>query len=248
MLLLLSVFFAAPPPKVSPLPKEEPKLVGPVLDYLRLFSPEAVARAKHRIAELETEYGYQLVIETRKSQKDMSGHRGWFNSSEREREIIKWVRTQADDAGVKNGLYILITLQPRDVRVVGWPDDAELTFPPYLRQRVREDVRVRLRDNPDGALGAAIDRFAELLLRVKQHSNPLETVPLLAVLGSLAGGWLVLFLVCRRLVGLTGSALYPPALQGCIFGSPAGMWVNDQLFRAEIPAAPVPVSEEAKTV
>ncbi|MBY0227671.1 MAG: TPM domain-containing protein [Gemmataceae bacterium] len=215
------------------------KITGPVLDRLRLFTASAIARQAERLKALREEHeGWQLIIETTRKQADMSHLKGWFNGAERERAITAWAREKAQEAGLVKGLYVVITQEPRDVRVVAWPDNAELTFPPYMRQRLREDMRPGLKTQPsDGALGAAVDRFEELLRRVKQHGNPLETVPLLAVLGGLVGGWLVLFIVRRR---HGGPALYPPAMLGGVFGSPAGMWINDQLFDTE---APPPVQE-----
>ncbi len=239
MFLTMLVFLAGPPPSVPKVAEKPapPELSGPVRDAAELFSKGAREKAAARLAALQKEHGWELVIETAEKQVDSSHLAGVINTFERHRFIDRWAK---DRAGIvldrRKGLYVIITRHPEDVRVVGWPDETDLVFPGHKRERLRSEIRTQLRQNPDGALALGIDHWELLLDGAKLRSNPLETVPLLIVLGVHAAGWVVLSLARRQLYR-EGELppLYPPAVQGGVLGTPAGLWITDRLFDSERP-------------
>jgi hypothetical protein len=215
-------------------------LEGPVIDHVGLFSPGAVERATKRIAELRQDHGWDLVVETLEEQVDSRHLSGVFNTFERQRFIDGWARERADATlGRKKGLFVLFTRQPEDVRIVAWPDEADVVFPGYMRERMRTDLKPQMRQNPDGALDLAVAQWEGLLGRVKVRSNPLETVPLLLVLAFLSALCLVLVIARRQMYGRgERPPLYPPAVQCGVFGTPACLWISDRQLDLERPQAP----------
>jgi hypothetical protein len=231
--------------------------LGPVLDPFNLFSRAGKAEAAARIARLAAEYqGYELIVETALEPEEIERLRGFLNTVERNKAIDRWARERAVAVSILRGrfkgLFMVIGVRrgekrPRDVRVVGWPDEVEDRVPPSKRWLVQREMEGSLQSNPDRGLDRSIVKFQQVLEQVKEHYNPLPAIPMLVLLGGLTAGWVVLTVARRQLYrgGAVVPPLYPPAVQGSIFGSPAGLWINDQLFAAEaaLNPAPVPGSE-----
>jgi hypothetical protein len=192
-----------------------------------------------------------------------------INPRQRARLFRQVAEDRADDAGV-NGIYVLVTTNPRNVVLVGWPAWRELEDRPLedggglsstkREKKMRIPFAREVGGDPDGALLRLVDHFRMALKeRVSPPPSPLETVPAAIVIGVLIGAWVLLSLirraVARRQAAATGEPcrpLYHPAMLGSLFGLPAGFWIYDRLFRSERPPVakgdaepPAPLPPEA---
>jgi hypothetical protein len=230
-MVLLLFCFAAAPPVFGPLPAPSASK-GAIVDPLRLFSPETIEAAEQRILALQEEFGYELRIETTESQppaRDLTTMWYWHK---RQEQLRSWVHDQARASGMKQGLYIIISQKPLDVRVEAWPADTRDKFLMSRREEIRRGMLQSLRlAAPNRALNQGVERWAYLLETTREIPSPLKTIPLLIFMGILTAVWLGLCLIRRRLDGAT--SLYPPAVQGGIFGTPVASWIYDRLFADE---------------
>ncbi|MGL4552394.1 MAG: hypothetical protein ACRC33_14540, partial [Gemmataceae bacterium] len=203
-----------------------------IRDGAGLFSPAAVREASERIAGLKAKYGQEIHVETVPSQPSMADIEGILYKGSRDTRLRIWVRERAAASGLDKGLFVVVSKSPPDVRLAGWPTEAEERFLWSRREEVRSGMRRYLRDSPDRALSEAVDRFAALLEQTRQAPSPFATIGMLTVMGGVVGVWLVLCVVRRRVLGLT-AVMYPPPVQGGLFGTPSASWIYDRLFRGE---------------
>lgn len=222
-----------PPPMVGP-----PLLTGPIRDHIKMFSESAQAAAVKRITELEKEHGYELIVETIEEQPSTSEFSGLLYQTNRNAYLRDWAIKRARAAGIQKGVYVVISRSPRDIRVVPFPEDLGSKFTPVKLGRMRRKLQQYIASNPDRALADGLATYADLLDRARESSSPLATVPLLAIVGGQIGVWLVL-LIFRRRIAPADEALYPPAVQGSLFGTPAAGWIYDRMY---IPPSSAPAA------
>jgi hypothetical protein len=229
-----------------------------VLDNAKLFSQSAIERVGHIADALRSSWGIDLCIETAKEPPGIKpGSLKGKKKNEVGERLIRAAQDRADELGV-HGLYALVALDPPSATVVGWPADLERGWATsdHKRRQLRKALeRLRLpaelRDGSPGHDDEARQRRGEALVRAVEEyrksvgdphqPSPMGMVPALAVSGSLLAAWAFLMLARTRRWG-AGRALpiYQPAMQGSLFGVPAGYWVHDRLFYAERPAFPAP--------
>jgi hypothetical protein len=225
-MIFLLLALAAGPPTIRP-----PVLAdSPILDRLRLFTPEGIARAEHQLAVLRELHGYEMRIETLDRQPAPEGLSGFWYWHLRQAQLRMWVHDRARDSGMEKGLYVVITQRPLDVRVEAWPADTSDKFLVSRRDTIRRGMLEPLKLNyPERALAQGIERFSHLLEQTQEKPSPFNLVPYLILIAVLSGLWIGLCLLSRRLVGT--QPLYPPAVQGGILGTPAASWIYDRLFQ-----------------
>ncbi len=236
-----------------------PVLAGPpsrpaVIDKAKLFGPQAVERANQRIATIREEYHIDLYIDTLQELPDVDTAKFLsMRSRERAKVYQNVAEERADEAGV-DGIYVLVTTNPGNIVLVGWPGRRNSEDLPLEKggglSYTKRDTRMRkpfvreLGKDPDGALLRLVDHFSAVVQeRVSPPPSPLETMGAAIIVGALVAAW-VLRLLLRRAVAhrqpaATGEPcrpIYQPAMLGSLFGVPAGFWIYDRLFRCERPA------------
>ena len=224
-----------------------------VLDNAKLFSQSAIERVGHIADALRSSWGIDLCIETAKEPPGIKpGSLKGKKKNEVGQRLIRAAQDRADELGVR-GLYALVTLDPPSATVVGWPADLEREWATsdHKRRQLRkalEHLRLPagLRDGSPGHDDEALRRRGEALVRAVEEyrksvgdphqPSPMGMLPALAVAGSLLAAWAFLMLARTRRGPGRALPIYQPAMQGSLFGVPAGYWVHDRLFYAERPA------------
>jgi hypothetical protein len=249
-LLLVGPMFAASRPAVK--------------DEAKLFSAAAVEQANRRIADIKDIYQIDLFVDTLKELPDTTREQVLSMRSRDQKKLYrKTAQELAEKAGV-NGIYVLVTTEPRNVVLIGWPtEDRENARKPLeegggLSATQRDDRLLKpfmreLRNDPDAALLRLIDHFRTAVTsRVADDPSPLETMAAFFLVSILFAAWLVLSLLRRATVkrqaeemGESAGTLYPPAMLGSLFGVAAGFWVYDRLFRNERPQTAAATAETA---
>jgi hypothetical protein len=222
-----------------------------VKDEAGLFTPDAVKKAEHGIAEIRTNYHIDLSVDTVRALPP-SDHKWlyFWDRRQRNRFLENWARERARAAGV-DGVFIQICTRPRDVRVVVWPPESGQKFTEADCERVRSFLVRRLQTgSPDEALLATVAKVSDLLearaTGQDDESLSASTVVVGALVAGLFGAWGALRLVrlrLRRAAPDGGTrekaerAAERPARLAALFGTPAAFWLYDKLF-LKLPPAP----------
>lgn len=215
-----------------------------VIDDAKLFSPAAVARVEEVAKDLRENFDLDLCVMTVKEPAAEFAEK--IRATKKSRETTALLRKAAQDAAWDKkvrGVFALVTLEPKEVTVVGWPGNLENDWrvKSYKRAELAKALRSLRLDKDaqadrDRALVAAAEGYRNLL-GDPQRRSPVTTLLALAVAGSVFGFWLVVGFLRRRVAGPGGApAIYRPAMLGSMFGVPAGFWIHDRLFQAERPA------------
>ena len=231
-----------------------------VKDDARLFSPAAVEQADRRIEDVREQYGIDLYVETMEELPGADASRLLkMKSRDRSRFLRETAQQRAEAAGV-DGIYLLVTTNPSNTVLVGWPERRESEDLPLEKggglstwkreHELRRPFAKRLTSDPDGNLKALIDHFRKAVhSRETPPPSPLETVPATILVAGMVGGWILLSLLrratARRQAAVGGEQVHPlyhPGMLGSMFGVPAGFWVYDRLFRVERPPVPATVA------
>jgi hypothetical protein len=259
----------------------EPASAG-VVDEVGQFRPETAARAGELIRGLQRDYHFDVCIETiALSPADLKNIERMTFKRSRDRYFAELARERAEKAKV-NGLYVLVctNTSPPRIQVTVFPISAEALFSRYQQRQLETFLADRLQNvsqgagqntaakaavglgwqlrppsKADAALLAALDRVAIVLRERAGDPNAVQPAAVGVMLGAVAGMWLVLTLLRRRMAernpnGGLFSMAQPggrPALLAAQFGTPAGHWVYDRLFfghSANPPAMPTPVTAE----
>ena len=224
-----------------------------VNDRAGLFSADAVARARESIRQFRHDYHRDLFIETfphvpDADRKDVSSM--WTRS--RERYFTDWAKRRANAVGV-DGVYVLICKDPKHVHVLVHPDTPEQAFTDDNAKELRRRLERQLPKSADTALNDAVEYVREAVkenLAAREAaaaSIPFATVAW--ILGAVLGAWLLLSLaravLHRRAAGAAdpGHVSLTSAFFAGLFGTTAGHWVYDRLFRDHAPASPQPESD-----
>jgi hypothetical protein len=239
-----------------------------VIDKAGLFSSAAVERANSLLAEIRERYGIDLYVDTVKQIPGVDPERlRTMRSRERAALLRSIAEQRAEDARI-DGIYILVSTEPRNTLLVGWPPGREWEgtwwtprfvedgggLSNYKRENdLRRPFARKLGDNPDDALQELVDHFRVVVRsRSRDPASPLTTWPALALVGGLFGLWVLLSLLrswrARQEAAVTGvpaGPIYLPAMLGSLFGVPAAYWVYDRLFRLERPCTSPPPDESA---
>jgi hypothetical protein len=226
-------------------------------DRAGLFSADAVARAREAVRQFRKDYHRDLFIETFAhvpdgDRKDVSGLWTWS----RERYFTGWAKRRAKTVGV-DGVYVLICKQPKHVHVLVYPDTPEQAFTDDNTKELRRRLERQLPKAPDAALEDAAafvrDTVKENLAAREAAAASIRFGTVAWLLGAVLGIWLLLSLV-RAVLHWRGAAAADPAHVGLtagffagLFGTTAGHWVYDRLFRAHAPASPQPESDFLRT-
>jgi hypothetical protein len=227
-MILLLLALAAGPPTVG----QFPFLTGDrwILDPQKRFPAELVAPMEQELRRLYQKYGYEMRIETVERLPSPEGLSGFWYWHRRQEQLRSWVLDRARASGMNQGIYVVITQTPLDVRVEAWPADSNDKFYTSRRDEIRRGMLQALKvAAPERALKQGIERFEYLLQRTQEIPSPFRLLPYLLLIALLAGLWLGLLLLRRQLIGTT--PLYPPAVQGGILGTPAASWIYDRLFQ-----------------
>jgi hypothetical protein len=240
------------------LARAEPPLPG-VEDKAGLFKSETLAKAREQIQQIRETFHQDLLIETIPSLPPDNEKRVHAMTS---RELVRFfdrmAKERAAAAGV-NGVYILISDDPpklRHVQVSVWPESREQTFPARDREALRKEMAHSLGKDPDKALLHAVAQVREVL-KEHQPADPASTSVLWAVGGvilALLAAWVVLGVLRAKLAardraapvaGVAEGNRFMPGLLGGMFGSVAGLWIYDRLFRGGPREPALPPSEIA---
>ncbi len=232
-----------------------------VIDKAKLFSPQAVERANQRIATIQKDYHIGLYVDTLTELPDIDPAKfRSMGTRQRDRLYHDIAEERADAEGI-DGIYVLVTTNPGNVVLVGWPGRRDVENIPleqggglsYTKRetRMRKPFARELGKDPDGALLRLVDHFSVVVQeRISPPPSPLETLGAAIVVGVLVGAWVLLFLlrraIARRQAAASGEPcrpIYQPAMLGSLFGVPAGFWIYDRLFRGERPSAAEHVAE-----
>jgi hypothetical protein len=231
-----------------------------VKDEAKLFRPEAAARADEQAREIRRLYHRDVLVETLPAVPEAE-RRDVHNMTHAKADeyFARRARERAEALGL-SGLYVLICADPRYVQVIAYPAGQEDVFTEVRRQEVRKLLQQRLptlgsersllrrlfgpKPRPDAADEALLDVFrrARSMLRASFPEVEGKTDPAAAGDAALAGlalglvaVWLALRLVGRRFARADGPAAEPPGYRagrlGGMFGTPAGFWIYDRLFR-----------------
>jgi hypothetical protein len=227
MIVLLLALAVGPPTVRTPALAETL-----ILDRQQLFPAEVVLPAEQYLLDLRERFGYEMRIETVDRQPAPEGLSGFWYWHLRQAQLRMWVHDRARDSGMQKGLYVIISERPLDVRVEAWPADTQDKFLVSRRDEIRRGMLEALKlGAPTRALNTGVQRFGHLLERTQEKPSPFNLLPYLILIAVLAGAWVGLCLLRRRLVGT--QPLYPPAVQGGILGTPAASWIYDRLFYTE---------------
>jgi hypothetical protein len=224
-----------------------------VNDRAGFFSADAVTRARAAIRQFRRDYHRDLFIETfphvpDTDRKEVSGL--WTRG--RERYFADWATKRARAVGV-DGVYVLVCKEPKHVHVLVYPDAPEQAFTADNAKTLRKRLEKQLPRSPDDALGDAVDfvrdTVKENLAARDAASSAIGIGAVAWIVGVVLGLWLVLSLV-RTVLHWRGGSASDPGHVGLtagffagLFGTAAGHWVYDRLFRAHAPASPQPESD-----
>ncbi len=224
-----------------------------IQDHAGLFQPDAVLKARAAIQQFRHEYHRDLFIETFDHPPGAEPKRGFlaWGRSQAEPDYVQWSTTRARAIGI-DGIYVLICKKPKHVQVLLYPNTPEQAFTEDNVRELRKLLERELPQSPDAALSDAVafvhnqvkDNLAERDSAAK--SIGLQTIVL--IVAGIVGFWLFLSLV-RGVLHRAGGSGDPAhgsltsGFFGALFGTTAGHWVYDRLFRAHPPAAPQPESE-----
>ena len=221
-----------------------------VQDHAGMFSLNAVLKAREAIQQFRLDFHRDLFVETfeRVPAADQQRIRS-LNRKSLEQFFSSWATSRATTIGI-DGVYILICKEPRQVYVLIYPHTPEQPFTEDNGRDLRRLLERQLPKAPDGALADAVtlvrttvtDNLAER--QSASTSIRFETVAL--IVAGIVGFWLLLSLV-RAVLPQTGGdpthAGRTSGFFGALFGTTAGHWVYDRLFRAHPPAVQQPESD-----
>ena len=229
-----------------------------VLDHAGLFNDRTLLDADRQLLDLLRRRHFHVVVETFEAvpEKDRSRvHQ--MNQTDVLQYLREWAGQRAREEKV-DGLYILICRNPGHVGVLPWPASHDAAFSDDECEHLRKTfVDTEKRKKANAALLALVKAVGDHL----DHPVTRAEEPNLAwttVLAIVAGGvltWLILCLFRLRLNSRFGDVpderdqLFKPALYGGMFGTLAGHWVYDTLFRAfDRLSEPPPSSTETAPV
>jgi hypothetical protein len=212
-----------------------------IKDFAGLFHPETVIEAKHLIRDLRGTEGVSLVIETVPAVPEAEGKRlKHAGRKEIERFFAAWAGDRARAAQAR-GVYVLICQEPKHVQVVTGPE-AKDAFTAKNAEALR---RLLVKDldrrgaGPDQALLAAVRQVSDAVQANLTPSAPFPWMTVFWVVLGLLGFWVFL--------GLMRIKQHPPVedgrspngqvgmlsgLLGGMFGTVAGLWIYDTLFKS----------------
>jgi hypothetical protein len=230
--------------------RDSPRIA--VQDHAGMFKPDAVRNARAAIQQFRKGYHRDLFIETfdqvpAADQKRVAS--SW--SRQRERYFAEWAAARAKAIGI-DGVYVLICERPKQVYVLVYPNTAEQAFTEDNAAELRKHLERELVKSRDDALADVAtyvrNKVQENLEAQKSEASSIRYETIVAIIAAVVGFWLLLSLVRAVLQRAGGSG--DPAhgsltagFFGAMFGTAAGHWVYDRLFRAHPPAAPQAESE-----
>jgi hypothetical protein len=247
-------------------------LAGPVLgagsgihDDLKLFSPEAIAKAQHEIADLQHRARKDLYIETMARLSDARVKRFRALRSDRDRhEFFRQLGEEQARAAKVDGVYVLLCREPAGHAVIVWPASNERVFPRGEQEKLHRLLTSikRFDRNYDEVLLEAVGIVREAVmasLRAEAAPPLAESFHWTAALWAIAGLlllWGAAEAIRSRIAARQGSAGAAPAGSGIgpgvMFGATAGLWlyhwlVGDRsaVLPGRMPAAPVLPQPEA---
>jgi hypothetical protein len=223
-----------------------------VQDNASFFQLDSVLKAREAIQQFRREYHRDLFIETFEhvpSADQTRVSKMW--SRQAERYFSEWATTRAKTIGV-DGVYILICRKPQHVHVLVYPSTPEQAFSDEDARALRKRLEHDLPKSPDSALSGAVtfvrNTVKDNLAARESAASSITLQTVIAIIAGVVGFWLLLSLV-RAVLNRAGAGSdlghgsLASGFFGALFGTTAGHWVYDHLFRAHPPAAPQPESD-----
>ena len=236
-----------------------------VHDNAQLFQPQAVSRADERIEDMRKRFHKTLLLETfEEPPADRVKDINLNDSKMREELFEQWVKDRVAAEKV-DGVYVLICMEPKAVRVAVNPDDTRAVFTKENQKRLRQMVIDRIQpDNPNQAL---FWRWANSVRQKRRNDDglldvvgyvgeklrwnePVDTSRFLEGLMIIAGVlcfWTLLVMVRARLrkwtpaesgVHIEDEGGRSIAVLGGGIGAVSGQWLVNSLFRRRRRPAP----------
>jgi hypothetical protein len=217
---------------------------SPIKDHAGLFRPETIIEAKRLIRDLRRTEGVGLVIETVPAAPEADRKRlKHAGRKEVERFFAGWAgdRARLEKA---NGVYVLICEDPKHVQVVTGLEAKEAFTPKnaeVLRKLLVKELD-RRGAGPDKALLAGVGQVRDAVHTNLTPSTPFPWMTVLWVILGILGFWLFLGLVRAKLHASENQGRSPTGqvgtwsgLLGGMFGTVAGHWIYDTLFKNDQP-------------
>src|SRR5262249_20167757 len=143
-----------------------------------------------------------------------------------------------------DGVYVLICKNPEHVHVLVYPDTPEQGFTDENARVLRKRLIGQLKKAPDAALAEAVvfvrGTVEGSLSEHQSASSSIAFGTIAAIVGAVFGAWLLLSLM--RAVLFHGDAAADPGhvslsagFLAALFGTTAGHWMYDRVFRAHAP-------------
>jgi uncharacterized membrane protein YgcG len=236
-----------------------------IRDHAHLFLAENIAKATEKLARIHEVYHIEVVIETvtpKEIGEDWVKRLKGAKSPQREFQTLAHVR--AHDAGVDEGIFVLILvsdlprLKPGSAEVIVRSQAVEESFSTRDRGKVHDDLRTRLTKGAyNDALLNAVEEIQDRLGANRpsdkaQKSDSIGWKTIAVMVGSGLVLWLVLALIRMKLAANDAAAAaaaggengggtkdsFLAGLMGGMFGSTAGHWIHDHMLQREAPPAP----------
>jgi hypothetical protein len=225
-----------------------------VHDECELFSWEADQFAEQRAQNVWERFGYNVRIDVvnEPPEKDRQRLRK-MSQREAAKYFSGWAAERAKAAHV-DGVYVLINPgRPRHIQVIAWPEERRKEFTEFDCEGLRRTfVEVENRSGPDEALYEMLRKLEETLAIKNAPPGPWRALLwwIVGLLGlAVVLGLLRMWLNARRPAeGAVKAAPrgLMPGLLGGLFGTAAGLWIYDSLFRRHsAQAQPEPVAPPA---
>ncbi len=218
-----------------------------VRDEAKILSAETKEKAQQRLDAISERFKLNVLIDTVPQAPDGLRARLKNLSASRVTALMKsWAQERAALAEL-DGIYVLICMDPKDIRVVDWPKDKA-----YFSERECDALRrpfLERKVNVDKAVLSLLDKLEAKLNQL----FPSETAGFavnggLVLVGIILGIlllWIVLGLILSRLERKSEKRYQGlmPGVLGGMFGTVAGYWIYDKFLAEKAAELPSPEAE-----
>jgi hypothetical protein len=218
---------------------------SPIKDGAHLFRPETIADANQKIRELRRAFAVGVVVETLPAAP--AGEAGRLKKASA-REVAAffdhWAKERAAGFGL-DGVYVLVCQEPKYVHVGTYPPASEEAFTSKNAERLRKHLVTELGKKGPGHDKALLAALAEVRSVVQDNlaarDSAIGWMTIAWVLAGILGFWLCLGLLRAKMTASSPGA--PKAgevgmlsgVLGGMFGTVAGHWIYDLLFKSDTP-------------
>jgi hypothetical protein len=230
------------------LPAQERTPPAGLIDGAQMFSAETKLYVQKKADEIRAEFKIDVCIETVTQLKDVDPDRLRYGSRSEKKALASTIHNEAinrADAQNVRGLFVLILKNPPYVKAIGFPSPHETTelVSWHKRGQWEKDLHKARTNDLDRALRETLEKYAAQLSKPRDPS-PLPWFLSIGLVALLASAWAgVSHLRTRFYAPEKPLPIYQPALIGCLFGTPASLWITDRLFALERPVFHKPMIE-----